>query len=578
MKKTILLILLLATPITAIEITEIMYNPQGADNNKEFVEIQGTNNLTNYIVGDIKQNDTLQLLKFKENSNFSLIVEKGFNYTNINASIYSAGTTIGDNLDNDDDTIYIYFNNSIITQTTYNNEFANGNGYSLEFFNNEWKESNQKGGSPGQTNLEKTNFCNIGVNIETEKQIYNKSETIRFRNKISEEDHDYIITYYITDLFNNYIKPPTNTSNHNQKSFTPVISGTEQVFILHNEITYLDCNNTNQITKSNKTIIVKGEKVKESRITLHQIDDTFEFGDTAWANINIYKGNSTKDVLYLFIEKEERITKKYKIDLETNYRDYKLSIPVSIPFNCDNKIEDGAYHLTVEGFDLIERTNLKIEGKKDICGEEELVEPEEVNEEPEKIVEKKPQVTLRDFPKEVELNKEFSIFLNITNPSKQKIEAFSYIYSGPVSLSGEREENKQATDETTELELKSTVTQIKNNSKLKIKYSIDGKVKEITKDIKINKPKEEKKEQHTYQKESYQEPANSITTNAIYESSNELSKKYGIYMFIGLLVLVSAGLAIKNGINNKGSDRSDGVSKGPRRSNPKKNARKNKVR
>ena len=98
--KRILLIfwlLILSNAVLAdILINEIMYNPAGNDNNKEFIEIYSDNytNLTDYIISDASSNDSLVELYYFD-SNYSLIVEDGFNYSNINASIYSAGATIG---------------------------------------------------------------------------------------------------------------------------------------------------------------------------------------------------------------------------------------------------------------------------------------------------------------------------------------------------------------------------------------------------------------------------------------------------------------------------------------------------
>ena len=68
MKWGIMLIFLLVVPISqALVINEIMYNPEGNDNLKEYIEISGTNNLSNFTIGDTEQNDSLTLIKFQEN-------------------------------------------------------------------------------------------------------------------------------------------------------------------------------------------------------------------------------------------------------------------------------------------------------------------------------------------------------------------------------------------------------------------------------------------------------------------------------------------------------------------------------
>src|SRR3989338_6349317 len=43
------------------------------------------------------------------------------------------------------------------------------------------------------------------------------------------------------------------------------------------------------------------------------------------------------------------------------------SIPINIPFDCQNKFENGTYRLIIEGFDLIEETEVNIAGRKEIC-------------------------------------------------------------------------------------------------------------------------------------------------------------------------------------------------------------------
>ena len=61
-------------------INEIMYNPDGDDNNKEFIEIFSypAINLSGYIISDGDSNDTLISFYFNNNSNYSLIVEDDY--------------------------------------------------------------------------------------------------------------------------------------------------------------------------------------------------------------------------------------------------------------------------------------------------------------------------------------------------------------------------------------------------------------------------------------------------------------------------------------------------------------------
>ncbi len=144
MNKSWLLLILfcsLVLPVSAVQINEIMYNPGGDDNNREFVEIyfDEWTNLTGWIVADSNSNDTLAMLQ-SFNSSYALVVEDGFNYSGINASVYSAGATIGNNLNNDNDSISLYSSNlSLVDTVSYtSSQGANGDNNSLQLVNGTW--------------------------------------------------------------------------------------------------------------------------------------------------------------------------------------------------------------------------------------------------------------------------------------------------------------------------------------------------------------------------------------------------------------------------------------------------------
>jgi len=166
----ILLVIILFSPIHSVNassnipfnnsfgtfISEIMYNPAGSDNNREYVEIYSTKifNFSNFIIADSSSNDTLRQLFYVPDSSYSLIVEDGFNYSGINASIYGVGNTIGNDL-NDEENLSLYFpNNTRIDFVHYtSDQGAKNNNYSLERRqDSSWGESRTLGGTPGNKN------------------------------------------------------------------------------------------------------------------------------------------------------------------------------------------------------------------------------------------------------------------------------------------------------------------------------------------------------------------------------------------------------------------------------------------
>lgn len=147
----VLSILIFSTMVEAVYISEVMYNPIGNDNNKEYVEVvlDEPKNMEGWVVEDNSSSDNLELIYGKGRSRMNLIVEEGFNISNLTLknphiidafsyfnfpSIYSAGASIGNGLNNGGDTIKIYdANSTLVAGVVYNSSFGNGNGKAVCF-------------------------------------------------------------------------------------------------------------------------------------------------------------------------------------------------------------------------------------------------------------------------------------------------------------------------------------------------------------------------------------------------------------------------------------------------------------
>jgi len=145
-----LFILLIAIQAQATGFTEIMYDPPGSDNNLEFLELEDAPDLEGWQIADNSSNDTLVTLQRNASSRYALIVEEGFLYGGMPCSIYSAGPTIGNNLNNDADIVRIFSpNGTEDAATEYDARMGgNGDGRSLERVNGSWHPSTRIGGSP----------------------------------------------------------------------------------------------------------------------------------------------------------------------------------------------------------------------------------------------------------------------------------------------------------------------------------------------------------------------------------------------------------------------------------------------
>ena len=133
-----LLFILLSSCVSG-EITEVMYNPVGNDNNGEYVEVlfESETNLEGWIIRDGSSSDALILLNGSGNSKLNLIIEEELLVFDLNfddVSVYSAGKAIGNGLGNSGDEIYLHDPDAnLIFEIEYNGDLANGNGKALCF-------------------------------------------------------------------------------------------------------------------------------------------------------------------------------------------------------------------------------------------------------------------------------------------------------------------------------------------------------------------------------------------------------------------------------------------------------------
>jgi len=224
-------------------------------------------------------------------------------------------------------------------------------------------------------------LCNISINITTEKILYDNKEQIKFYNNLNDESFPYTIEYWIEDLFGTIIKKRINTTNTNQKSFTPDIDEKDRVFFIKNKV-YALCNDLNTSDNSaEKLIIIKGSETiydTESSINIEQIydlgsDNKAKFGQTIRVRLNIYKGNTTKESIKLWIENDGRISKESKTNVYEKYTSYDLTLPVQIKPNCDGEFDDDDYKVIVEGLDARDTKKLEVGGITDSLCEEKIV-------------------------------------------------------------------------------------------------------------------------------------------------------------------------------------------------------------
>lgn len=339
--------ILLCSLAASVHITEIMYNPPGSDNNLEFVEVYtGGASLENWTIGDIASNDSLVSLIF-EPSDYALIVEEGYNYLNEGA-VYSAGSTIGNNLNNDMDCIYLY-DETLVDSICYDNSYGNDDGHSIELVNGTWQQSAFFGGSPGQPNPEPEispvnssentsehlhDACPLSIQISD--TLYQEGDKVSYR--ILSETFPF--DYWVEDLAGKIVKSPYTTDNTNSRSWTPRCQD-GPVFFIHADNS---CNHTSVMLVANCTI--EEQDFKDSVRILEATDG--HWGDEVYARLAVSKGDSTRTLIEVRVAGASDSTKIYATEKNT---EFEVRVPIRLHTNCEGDYEDGTYEVEVSGLD-----------------------------------------------------------------------------------------------------------------------------------------------------------------------------------------------------------------------------------
>jgi hypothetical protein len=379
-----------------------MYNPEGQDNNKEYIELKTDLNLTGFIIQDCSSEDILELIKYFP-SNYSLIVEEGFNHTNINTTVYSVGTTIGNGLNNPEDIVIIKNGTEILDAIHYFSEWgAGGNKNSLCLIENNWQECPS---TPGLENLatlknysikineflpdpegyddapmpegEWIELINSGDPIDLEwchfKDKGGRTLNITMTNSYNTTINDYLVIYtnglfgllnnegsetlYLYDPFNNLIDEVSYDSSTEGMSWSKVDNIWRQ--------TAPTPNKENENNKSKLDSEIKIEKVYLGT------DSKAKFGDNIRIKLNVYKGNTSKTSISIWLEdNEKKLSKRTRFNVQEKFKEQSITVPLQIFPNCNQKTPDGKYRLKLEGLNSEDSEEIKVEGMtKNLCEE-----------------------------------------------------------------------------------------------------------------------------------------------------------------------------------------------------------------
>lgn len=222
--------------------------------------------------------------------------------------------------------------------------------------------------------------CDLQASISgADSLLYQQDNLIKFTPILNNETFPFMIEYWIEDLFGTIVKNKVNTTNTNQKSWKADISEQDRVLFIKARI-YPSCNDTNASNNlAEKMLIVTNDAVIQSHNPINGGSNSLDnyssinitwitpsetaFGELIKVEVEIYKGNTNKYSVSAWVEKNDKIiSEKTKVNLETKFREYELSLPVLLKPNCDDKISDGTAKVIVEGLDQRDAEEISISG------------------------------------------------------------------------------------------------------------------------------------------------------------------------------------------------------------------------
>lgn len=572
--KVIIILIIIPAVSANILINEIMYDPAGLDTDREWIEIYNNGactNLSNYKLYENSMDHRLKLINGTFtlcNNEYAVIADNYINFSqeyNFTGNLYDSAFS----LSNTNETLVIKNATTIFDNVTYyNTQGAEGNGKSLCKTLTSFIECEP---TPGRENifiqppsLEVLQINEFFPNPEGDDnapmpggefvEIYNpNSYDLDLTNyKLYDEYGHMIIITDVNTLSGTIIKSNDYLAIYMNGFFGLLNNeGYESIKLYNNNnqlidtVTYASAEEALSWSKVNNVWNVRmpspneennqEEPIYKSSLEINNIyvgtDNKAKFGDNLRARINVYKGNTTKNSVKLYIPD---LTKETRVNLYNKFTNYTLTLSVQIEPNCNENIKNGKYNLILKGLDQETQKEIEIEGiTSSLCQKIKQNATKKITYE----------ITESPSQKESEIISKVKLVNN--EPKKTTYTIWSYASKGNAIITGEQYDNIQ----TIELPKESSIdAELKNN--------IEPDVESGTYDYKIKLLKEGRKtpviikstislKNDLHSENPINKQSQEITGRVIYSSSSIDAQRIGIFIFAGLLLVIIVSILLK---------------------------------
>jgi hypothetical protein len=364
----IFMLLFLFSVSANIEITEIIPNPIGNDD-EEWVELYNNGNevinITGYVLKDNNDGHRLPITLDKTNS----LNIKSYEYL----VIHRNGDSDFSLNNRDGDQVRLFSENgTLLDQMEY---FGSTEGRSWSKIDGEWVETDP---TPGEENVVVTT-CDYELSFELSDLIFT-GDNAPFGlhvERVSGEVQKVTVKGEIRNLLGQTVKEYSPWKNEKvttikRKEYSPRLKN--GVYMFEFWIDGLKCDETIENNRIKTLLAVDPQPFgTENSITIEKIylgnDKKAAWGNQFTVKLNIYKGEETKNSGQVWVEKDgEKVSKISRLSMIEQFTRYPVTIPIQLDPNCDNKIDDGTAKLVVEAFGLHEEQEFLIKGlDKDVC-------------------------------------------------------------------------------------------------------------------------------------------------------------------------------------------------------------------
>src|SRR3989344_6372148 len=391
--------------LCGFQITEVMYDPEGSDNNQEYIELfLNDTSLSDVLFEDLVSSDHLELVQ-DFSTPYVLVAEEGFNVTDLNVTVYTTGATLGNGLNNEQDLLLFRTNESILDAVFYisNRDGARNNGKSLCIKDHLLQECTP---TPGiENNLNQTlNEQNYTLWISEFLpdpdgddraarpdgewiELYNYGEeSLDLRGLLLQDIRNTTVIISDTHLDTPLLSPQSygvvyfnGQSLLNNQGLETVRLATETQTI--DAITYSYSKEGLSWSKyfadgiftlslptpgspHNTSVVSLNSSLVLERVYVGHVD-LIRFGESLRVRLRVYKGDTEKTTIKVFVG---NVSKQTTVSVESKFVESIFTLTIPLIPNCKSKLEDGIYTVVAEGLDTITSLPLTIQGtSKDSC-------------------------------------------------------------------------------------------------------------------------------------------------------------------------------------------------------------------